>query len=612
MNNRIAILMLAVIFASAAGIAVWLGILDTSTSVPDHARQDATSEETGPVASVGGGFGTAPLSSSDESPLAAVRFSEVSGDVGLDVHYVNGVNPDLPGLMIYQSIGGGVAVIDADRDGLPDLFFPQASVGSPLDQRDSSATDVLIRNRSGRAADVSAIALPTDSDYGCGAAAGDVDGDGFPDLYVTNAGINRLLHNNGDGTFDRLPNEGISRDAQWTASAMIADLNGDGFPEIYDVNYCGGERPYTQVCMRESGQHPRTCIPTEFSAADDRLLLNSGDGSFQDVSQAAGILIPDGRGLGIIAAEFDGTAGLDLYVANDMTANFLFLNRTPQAGSSPLFEDHGVVSGTAYDFDGKAQASMGIAVDDADNDGLPDLFVTHFYNESNTYYHQQPGFYFVDESVAANLQSAAMQTLGFGTQFLDADLDGWPDLVVVNGHVDDFTETGVPYRMKPQFFRNRGGRFTERPAADVGAFFAAEQLGRGLAKLDWNRDGREDFVVSRLIDPAALVVNDTSVTGHSAILYLTGRIARDAIGAKVTITAGGVSRTRQLVAGDGFASTNERRIVCGLGTASHIDSLHVIWPDGSESSYSDLPADRAWRLVQGVGTAFELPAEAQP
>lgn len=540
-----------------------------------------------------------PARSSSHDSRDHVTFQDITAAAGLTFRYENGTPTDKPGLMVYQSIGGGVAVIDFDIDGHPDLFFPQASQ-SPPTAVCADAADRLIRNVAGHCVDVTEFAIPPDCEFGFGATVGDFDGDGFPDLYVANAGRNHLLRNNGDGVFTDVTESAGLQSREWTTSCLMADLNGDGLPDLYDVNYCSSRRPFEHRCLRAGGQLMRTCIPTEFEASDDNLLINLGDGRFQDVSSAAGIQIPDARGLGIIAANFDDQPGLDLYVANDMTANFLFLNRTAPNDDSPRFVERGVLTGTAYDADGRPQASMGIAADDADGNGLLDLFVTNFFNESNTLYCQQPGGFFVDASREFDLRNPSMSQLGFGTQFIDADLDGRPDLVVVNGHVDDFTEDGTPFRMKSQFFRNQGPRFSEVSDTQLGDFFVHPQLGRGLARLDWNRDGKDDFVVSRLIDPAALVVNRTPVTGHFLAIRLVGRRYRDAIGSEVKVTAGNLTLVKQLTAGDGFECSNERKLTFGLAQAARIDSVQIVWISGLTQEFTNVELDREVLIVEGM------------
>lgn len=549
-----------------------------------------------------------PIPTEADQTSPAIRFEDVASAVGLDFRYENGAQPDQPGLMIYQSIGGGVAVIDYDWDGAPDLYFPQAG-SRPSNTASSQASDALYRNAAGQCIDVAAVALTPDAGYGFGAAVGDFDADGLPDLYLANAGRNRLLQNNGDGTFnDVTAAAGLPSDG-WTSSCLLADVNRDGLPDLYDVNYCAGDRPLTHVCYRSDKVTARTCIPTEFAAADDRVLINLGDGRFKDVSGEAGILAPEGRGLGIVAANFDDEPGIDLYVANDMTANFLFLNRTSSPGEPPRFDERGVISGAAYDFDGRPQASMGIAADDADGDGLLDLFLTNFYNESNTLYRQQPGRFFIDETREFDLRTPSMPMLGFGTQFLDANLDGRPDLVVANGHVDDYREQDIPFRMKPQFFSNQGRRFVEVPSEQLGPFFTFEQLGRGLARVDWDRNGREDFVVSRLFDPASLVINHTPTTHRFLAVRLTGRTDRDAMGAEVRVTAGGRTLVKQLTAGDGFECSNQRQLVFGLSDAPSIDEVRIHWPAGTWQTFPEVPINREVQFVEGVARTFPLPKE---
>lgn len=535
-----------------------------------------------------------------------VRFEEVSGSAGLSFQYENGARPDRRGMKIYQSIGGGVAVIDFDCDGSPDLFFPQGGLQPPNDTSEIRP-DRLFRNRAGDCRDVTVAALPADRGFGYGAAAGDFNADGFTDLYVANAGRNSLLQNCGDGSFEDVSDaSGIARD-EWTASCAICDLNGDGLPDLYDVNYCAADRPYEHICRRSDGESERTCIPTEFEAGDDRLLVNAADGRFAEAGADAGLQALDGRGLGIVAANLDDRPGLDLFIANDMTANFLFANRTPAPGAEPRFEERGVLSGTAYDSDGRSQACMGVAADDADGDGLIDLFVTNFYNESNTLYQQQPGGYYMDVTRDVGLRAPSMSVLGWGTQFLDAELDGRPDLVVVNGHVDDFSEQDIPYRMRPQFFSSRGDEFVEAPSETLGPFFRHEQLGRGLSRLDWNRDGQDDFVVSRMLEPAALVLNRTPCEKHYLAVRLVGRQSREGIGAEVEVQAADRRWIRQMTAGDGFAASNQRQLIFGLGGAAAPARVTVRWPGGGEQSFADVAINRELLLIEGWEHPLSIP-----
>ena len=252
---------------------------------------------------------------------------------------------------------------------------------------------------------------------------------------------------------------------------------------------------------------------------------------------------------------------------------------------------------------------MGTAVDDVNGDGLLDVFVANFYLEPNCLYLQQSDHSFVDVTRAAGLYDPSFQMLGFGTQFLDGELDGLRDLVVANGHLTDERDLGVPYQMRPQYFRNDGEmRFTELRGEVVGSFFDAPQLGRGLATLDWNRDGREDFAITYLDRPAALVTNQTAKTGHFLAVSVCGtESVRDATGTKITVEAGGHTWRRQLIGGDGYQVSCQRHLIFGLGDVEKIDRLTVRWPSGREQTWSDLAFDHELRLVEGDAQPWTLP-----
>lgn len=537
-----------------------------------------------------------------------VRFEDLASSIGLDFRYENGAPADGPGFMIYQSIGSGVAVVDLDRDNAPDLFFPQAG---PWPVQASRAIDRIYRNRAGLCQDVTESAIPADADLGFGAAVGDWNADGMPDIYVANFDANRLLMNNGDGTFTDVTLSAGITSVEWTVSCAIADINGDGLPDLYDVNYCERQRASEHKCFRPNSDKFRTCVPAEFKASDDMLHLNLGDGRFQEIGQEAGIHTPEGRGMGIVVANLDPEPGMDIFVANDTTANFLFSNRTSAPGALPQFEQIGVLSGVAYDSDGRPQASMGVAVDDANGDGLIDLFVTNFYSESNTLYQQQPGGGYIDQTRTANLRDGSVLMLSWGTQFIDAELDGKPDLVVVSGHVDEFSDEDLPFRMKPQFFRNQGEEFVELSSGSLGPYFEHPQLARGMARLDWDQDGREDVVIVRLFEPAVLLANRTPDPGHCLGVRLVGRNDRDAIGSEVEIRTGAQFLRKQLTAGDGFASSNERRLVFGLGEVSHVDEILVRWHGGKEQLFFDVDADQELLLIEDRESPYQLPEGRQ-
>ena len=538
-----------------------------------------------------------PLAELDRQPA----FVDVTRRMGIDFTYFNADDPSTEGRRMFEFTGGGAAVIDFDQDGWPDIYLTQGCPWPP-GQETAAYRDRLYRNLGGRRfVDVTDAAGLGDDRFSQGAAAGDYNNDGWPDLLVGNVGRNRLYLNNGDGTFRETTAEAGLRGDLWTTSVAVADLNGDSIPDLYCVNYLKKGRAMELICGRDGKL--RACSPTEFDAEQDRLLLGRGDGTFLDRTAACGVVRPHGKGLGCLVAHLSRSETLDLFVANDTTANFLLVNRRP-AGTTPLFEDRALLAGLAHSRNGEAQACMGIALDDADGDGRDDLLVTNFYGDWNTFYHRQPAdtLLFLDESDAWGVTETSLQTLGFGCQFLDGELDGLPDLIITNGHVDDFSFRGDPYRMRPQYLRNVGGRFTDWPAEQLGPFFQRERLGRGLARIDFDGDGLEEFVVSYLETPVALVHNRCRRPGHFLAVRLSSRHgARDAIGTRVTIEAGGWKRSRQLTAGDGYMASNERILIFGLGARHQIDRLTVRWPDGTVEHYDQVMADQHLRLVQGMG-----------
>ncbi len=538
---------------------------------------------------------------------ADIRFAEEAAERGLGFTYFNGQQPDQEGRKMYEYTGGGVGVLDYDRDGWPDLYFTQGSSWPP-DPLQTSQVDHLYRNRQGeRFTEVAGPAGLMEGRFGQGISVGDFDGDGFSDLYVANLNGNRLFRNNGDGTFeDVTATAGVGHDF-WTTSCLLADLNGDGLPDIYDVTFLQGDNVFTIVCRDKDGV-ARSCAPKGFEAAPDFVYFNQGDGTFAPAAPNAGFDVPNGDGLGIVAADFDQSGRLGLFIANDGRPNFYLTPVPPVDGPITSWEERGLLSGLAYDDVGASQACMGVAAEDANHDGRIDLFVTNFYEESNTLYVNMGTETFLDQTESFGLREPSLKLLGFGTQFLDADLDGWSDLVLVNGHVDDFSHKGIPYRMRPQFFRNqRGTRFEELTAPEVGPWFGIEQLGRGLATVDWNRDLRPDFVVNNLDHPASLVTNTTSDAGQAFSLRLVGRSgARDAIGTRVVVHAGDLEYERQLTAGDGYQASKEKLLVFGLGPEPVAGRVTIIWPGGQEQTFADVAAGREYVAVEGTQQLWTL------
>ncbi|MDB5388226.1 MAG: tetratricopeptide repeat protein [Planctomycetaceae bacterium] len=558
----------------------------------------------------------APTAKHDDAANSSrnlITFEDSAARAGLNFEYYNGGEPRTKGLAkMYEVVGGGAAVLDYDQDGHPDLYLPQGATW-PLNETQRTHLDQLFHNLGdGRFQNVTGAAKVLEPGFSQGAGIGDVNDDGFPDVYVANIGGNRLFVNHGDGTFQDATAITGTAGERYTASVLVADVNGDAWPDIYTVNYLAGDDLFTRACGDSTG-YVGSCLPQLFSAAADQLFLNLGDGRFEEISREAGIGEVSGKGLGIVAFAVEGGGPLRLFVANDVGPNFLFVNQA-SAGERPRFVDQGFPAGVAVNGAGRSESSMGVAAGDYDGNGSLDLFVTNFDEETNTLYDQQSAGVFVDRTAAADLNKKREPYVGWGTQFLDADLDGWPDLILTNGHVNDVRRSGKPFQMPAEFFRNRGnGTFENVPAADLGPFFQVRRLGRGLARLDWNSDCREDAVISHLDAPVALLTNTTPSPGHYFTLELRGvRSNRDAIGAIVQILAAGRTCVRQLTAGDGNQASNERKLIFGLGTAKRVEQLEIQWPSGIKQSFTNLPANTAWLGIEGHSKLISTARSVSP
>jgi hypothetical protein len=357
----------------------------------------------------------------------------------------------------------------------------------------------------------------------------------------------------------------------------------------------------TTICVNEK-QEPRVCRPTIFECALDNVAINQGDGTFRNLKDEAGLNIPHGRGLGLVVADFNDDHRPDVFVANDQAPNHLLLNESDSGSGELKFQEQGMLYGVALDRDGYALAFMGIACSDLNHDGRPDLYVTTFAQESNILFLSQPDGSWLDNTRESDLRAPSFSLLGFGTQFLDADHDGESDLLVLNGHIDEFSFTGQNYRMRAQCFRGGpNAKFEELFSDTAGEFFQQERLGRGLAILDWNRDGRLDFAASDLEAPVALGTNLTEPTGGALRMKFVGTASsRDAIGAKVRIVlADGLERRLQITSGDGYESASERMLHVGTGMLDHVARIEVRWPSGTETTYENVSADRVWLAIEG-------------
>ena len=537
------------------------------------------------------------------------EFADDAGRLGIEFQYFEGTTEATRLQHIFNVVGGGLAATDYDLDGWCDLYLAQAN-----NWRDSSPQpeypDRLFRNLSGQQfQDVTSLAGLGDLSFTHGVAAGDFDQDGFPDLHVGNLGPNRLYRNNGDGTFTDVTTTAGVAGNEWSTSSTFADFNGDGLPDLYVANYSLLAETAAKECKRANGEL-MACTPDLLQAEFHRLHLNQGDGSFRDVTQQSGMRQPNGRGLGLVAWDFGGDGRLGLFVGNDTSPNFLFINGGTGSDGVPMFREEGVVRGVAYDVDGNAQACMGVAAGDINGDGRLDMYITNFFGESDTLYSQLNDGSFHDATRPFALRDAGFWTLGFGCQFADFDGDGWEDIIATNGHVDQRSRRGDPDRTPPQLFVNRQGRkFDEVPRERLGSFFQHGYLGRGLAKLDWNRDGRVDFGVSHLHGRFALVTNHTPSSGQPLIVRLNGRSgARDPIGATVKIRAAEREIIRLLTGGDGYLVTNERNLHFAIPAGIPAVDIEVRWPGGIIERWRDVRPNHDILLIEGRAKPIELHA----
>jgi hypothetical protein len=506
-----------------------------------------------------------------------------------------------------EASSGGVGLLDYDGDGRLDVYFVQGGTFPP-DRSRRPFADRLFRNRgNGAFEDVTRVsglsAFP--GGYGHGVAVGDYDNDGRTDLFVTRWRSYALYHNRGDGTFeDVTATAGLGGDRDWPTSSAFADLDGDGDLDLYVCHYLAWDDENPEICRSPASGRVATCDPLRFAARPDHLFRNDR-GRFVDVTKEAGIVDGNGRGLGVIAADFDEDGRLDLFVANDGTANFLFLNR-----GGMRFEEAGHSAGVAAAGGGGYRAGMGVARGDLDGDGRPDLAVTNFFGESTTFYQNLGEGLFTDRTAAVGLAAPSRYRLGFGIAFLDADDDGQLDLLTVNGHIAD-ERPEIPYAMPAQIMLGgANGRLADVSSA-AGPPFQVLRLGRGLAVGDLDDDGRVDAIVVGHEGPVAYFHN-TGPGGHSITIRLEGRTSnRDAVGAQVAVEAGGRRQVADRFGGGSYQSASDPRLHFGLGMATRVDALDVRWPSGRVDQYRDLPADALYLIREGEAAPRVLAERGQ-
>lgn len=521
---------------------------------------------------------------------STIQFRDDHSKLGMEFQYFNG---ETGFRYLIESMGGGVAVIDFDADGWPDYYFPQGnqvlsqSATSPKEWRDQLFWN---RGEAGFVA-VSDQAGVGDPGYGQGVAVGDFDNDGFDDLFVANYGRCSLLRNQGDGTFADVTNVSRIHREEMSTSVAWGDFDQDGLLDLFVVNYVDG----LKVCRNDQGVIS-ACSPSNHSGVDDRVYRNLGDGRFEDVSATCG-LSPQGKGLGILLADFNDDGKIDAFVSNDTSPNFLY--RNVSSNGKLQFLEEGLIAGVALSETGLAQAGMGIAFGDFNHDQRMDLYVTYFHREANGLYQNLGDCSFQEVTRAYDLYHPTFNMLGFGTQMVDFDLDGRPEIVVANGHVDDQRDRGIPWKMPPQLFALKNDqRFVER-SSTAGDYFHGEYLGRAVVRTDWNRDGKPDVVIVHQDRPTAVLTNTTATAGKSLTIQLHARKGnRSAIGARVNVTCGDTTQRGDVTSGDGYYCSNERKLFFGVGSADQIDQVEIVWPGGARDVHSNLPANSEWVAVE--------------
>ncbi|MFQ5791338.1 MAG: CRTAC1 family protein [Acidobacteriota bacterium] len=535
-----------------------------------------------------------------DSPFELV---DITSEAGIDFRHVTGASGRK---YMVETMGAGAVFFDYDGDLDPDLYLVNGGVLRGFGASEP-VTGALYRNDGGlRFTDVTAASGLTHQGYGMGAASGDYDHDGDVELYVTHFGPNRLFRNNGDGTFTEVTAEAGVGNELWSASATWSDLDGDGHLDLYVTNYVDwGYNNHPDCSQRRGGEVLRSyCLPDAFRGLPDALYRNRGDGTFTDVSRDAEVARPDGKGLGVVAFDYNGDDLPDLYVANDTVPNFLFRNE-----GGMRFTEIALEAGAAYDEEGNALAGMGVGVGDYDLDGDLDLFVTNFSGEANTLYRNEANGFFTDVSFRAGIGRPSLRSLGFGTAFCDLDNDSLLDLVVANGHVLDNTallREGTSYPQANQFLRNVGDARFE-PVRGEGPAFETVKVSRGMAVADLEGDGDSDLLFTNSGERPNLLRNDGG-TGNVLRLLMVGRRAnRSAVGARLFVNIGDGELAFEVPSASSYLSQNEPVVHLGLGERTEVKALRVRWPQSQEQILGPLAAGKFYVVVEDVGVVRSHP-----
>ena len=538
-------------------------------------------------------------------------FEDVAAVAGLDFVHFNGMSG-----RFYQPeiMGPGAALLDYDNDGDLDVYLVQgATLGShePLAAPPAGVSgDRLYRNdlrADAAGAPVLAFTDVTDESgvagrgYGMGVATGDIDNDGWVDLYLTRFGANQMFRNRGDGTFVDVSAASGTDDESWGVSAAFVDADRDGWLDLFVGNYLHYTLDMHVPCFHPTGPE-NYCVPEMYRARPSRFYRNRGDGTFADATAAAGMAREFGPALGVATADVNGDGWIDIFVANDQKENQLWINQ-----ADGRFQNLAPLWGVALGAAGEAKADMGVDFGDFDNDGDEDLFVTELTSQGSTLYVNDGSGLFTEQSAGAGIRYPSLPYTGFGAGWFDFDNDGWLDLLAVNGLVVeslDRADSGeeFPLDQPNQLFRNRGDGEFDEVSARAGTSFQASEVSRGAAFGDVDNDGDTDVLVVNAAGPVRLLLNGVGHLHHWAGLRLVGAGGRDMVGARVAVTrSDGATLWRRARADGSYASASDPRVLVGLGSLADPIDVRVIWPDGRVEEWSGVPADRYTTLTEGRG-----------
>lgn len=506
---------------------------------------------------------------------------------------------------IVESMSGGVLLLDYDRDGWTDIYFTNAPTVAMALKGEKARGALYRNNHNGTFTDVTSKAGIASPCFAMGGAVGDYNNDGWPDLYVTCLGGNVLYKNNGDGTFTDVTRQAGVADGRWSTGAAFGDYDGDGFVDLMVTNYVD----FKLNDLPGFGKSPTCkfrgidvqCGPRGLRGAGDALFHNNGDGTFSDTSKAAGVEdAPGYYGLGVLWSDLGNTGKPDIYVANDSTPNYLYKNK-----GNGTFSEIGLESGTAVSGDGSEQGSMGVAVADYNHTGRFSIYITNFADEFNTLYRNDGKYSFTDVSYDTGVALPSLPFVKWGTVFADLGNTGWPDLLSVNGHVYpqvDTTPSGARYREGANLLLNEhDGTFCDASSL-AGAALREPRVSRGLATADLDNDGNLDFVIENL-DGAPTVLHNPGIPGNHWVSFeLAGtKSNRLAIGARLTLHAGGITQTDEVRSGGSYLSQNDLRVHFGLAHTEKIDSVEVRWPSGKVDTLTGLLSDHFYSVLEGKG-----------